>query len=176
MLLETVLHKRIIHTGLLTCKKTDYFMFCIHRFMLLVLCYCLFSLQLSYIIYILLTVYDMLYNTLQPRYNAHDGSQAKRRYNEIGLPLVGYCANCTGRSCDIQNNYNIFQTACCIWPITSVIQHPHYATVGLAEPLNYGLSMSPGRLRRENGDAEAFCGSCQSCISSQRVGGVRADC
>jgi len=32
-------------------------------------------------------------------------------------------------------------------------------TLGLAEPLNYSLSMPPGWLSREMGDAEAFCGS-----------------
>ena len=37
------------------------------------------------------------------------GAKQKERYNEIGLPIVGYSANCTlGRSCDIQNNSHIF--------------------------------------------------------------------
>ena len=48
--------------------------------------------------------------------------------------------------------YFIF--ACCIQPIiTSVVQHPqsHYTTLGLTEPLNYGLSMPPKQLRREWG-------------------------
>jgi len=49
------------------------------------------------------------------------------------------------------------------------------ATLGLAEPLNYGLSIPPGLLRRV-GDVEAFCGNWQSCCSSQRVGRAPADC
>jgi len=44
-------------------------------------------------------------------------------------------------------------------------------TLGLAEQLNYGLNMPPGWLRREMGDAEALCGSWQSCSSSQRAHG-----
>jgi len=36
------------------------------------------------------------------------GAKRKERNNEIGLPLVGYSTDCTGRSCDIQNNCDIF--------------------------------------------------------------------
>jgi len=45
--------------------------------------------------------------------------------------------------------------------LLQVVQHwrSRYMTLGLAEPLNYGLSMPPGQLKREMGDAEAFCSS-----------------
>ena len=49
------------------------------------------------------------------------GTKQKEHYNEIGLPLVGYSAHSTGRSCDTQNNCNMFHTACCIRSITSVV-------------------------------------------------------
>jgi len=70
----------------------------------------------------------------------------------------GYSTDCTGRSCDIQNYCNIFPIACCIQPITSVINHlwSRYTTLGLAEPLNYGLSMPPTQLRREWGMMRHF--------------------
>jgi len=48
--------------------------------------------------------------------------------------------------------------------------------LGVAEPLNYGLSMPPEWLGREMGNAETFCGTWQSCSSSQRAGGLQADC
>jgi len=47
-----------------------------------------------------------------------------------------------------------------------------YVTLGLVKPLNYGLSMPPGRLRRrEMGNAETFCGNWPSCSSSHTVAG-----
>ena len=61
-------------------------------------------------------------------YNAHDGSQAKRalkwseHYNEIGLPLVGYSANCTGRSRDIQNNLLFSFCFMCLWALLPEIK------------------------------------------------------
>jgi len=94
------------------------------------------------------------------------GAKRKERYNEISLPLVGWSANSTGRSCDVQNNCNVFHTACCVRPITSAVQHQQrqsgYTTLGLAEPLNYGLSTPTGL--------------CQSCNSSQRAGVAWANC
>ena len=50
------------------------------------------------------------------------GTTRKQHYSKIGLPVVGHSANCTGRSCGIQNNCNIFHITWCIWPITSVVQ------------------------------------------------------
>ena len=50
------------------------------------------------------------------------GAKRKERYNEIGLALVGYSASSTGRSCDIQNNCNVFHT--------SFVQHRRLQFIG----------------------------------------------
>ena len=54
------------------------------------------------------------------------GAKQKECYNEMSVITkytfhYSYSANST--SCDIQNNCNVFHTACCIRPISSAVHH-----------------------------------------------------
>ena len=69
------------------------------------------------------------------------GTKRKKRYNEmsnkIGLPQAAYSANAPVDHVTYKITAIYFIFACCIWPITSVVQHSQscYTTLGLAEPL-----------------------------------------
>ena len=66
------------------------------------------------------------------------GAKRKERYNEIGLPLVGCSASPPVDHVTYKITAICFIFACCIWSISSVVQHwqSRYTTLRLAEPLN----------------------------------------